>query len=53
MLQGGPLPCFMHDSVVNKVFGQLPSEELCEAERQLREGFSRFGLVEVKKHLIL
>ena len=48
MLQEGPLPCFMHDSVVKKVFGQLPSEEFSEAERQIREGFRRFGLLEVK-----
>ena len=38
----------MHDSVVNKVFGQLPFEELSKAERQIREGLRRFNQLEVK-----
>jgi hypothetical protein len=46
MLQGGPLPCFMHEDLITKLFG-VHAEELNAAEEQLRDGFSKFGLVEV------
>ena len=47
MLQGGPLPSFMHDSLINKIFGPLAPEELNQSEKQVRDGLSRFGLVKV------
>jgi hypothetical protein len=46
MLQGGPLPCFMHKDLITKLFG-VHAEELNAAEEQLCDGFSKFGLVEV------
>jgi hypothetical protein len=49
MIQGGPLPCFMHDSLTNKLFGQVPYEELSRAEKQVRDGLMRFGLAEVQQ----
>ena len=52
IVQGGPLPCFMHDSLLNKLFGPSPTESLGEAEQQLRNGFKKFGLFEVKQQLL-
>ncbi|XP_028403172.1 uncharacterized protein LOC114525912 [Dendronephthya gigantea] len=48
MLQGGPLPCFMHEELLTKLFG-VHAEQLNDAEEQLRNGFSKFGLVELIK----
>ena len=45
MLQGGTLPCFMAGSLVMKLFSD--QEGLSTAERQLKDGFATFGLVEV------
>ena len=45
MLQGGPLPCFMAESLLMKLFSD--QEGLSIAERQLKDGFATFGLVEV------
>lgn len=48
MIQGGPLPCFMDDNLLRKRFGYYDGDVLNSAEEQLRDGFSRFGLVEVR-----
>ena len=45
-MQGGPLPCFMDDSLLQKLFG-TPLEEFSRAEGQVRDGLKKFGLVEV------
>ena len=47
MLQGAPFPLFMHDSLINKIFGSLAPEELNLSEKQIQDGLSRFGLVKV------
>lgn len=47
MLQGGPLPCFMSEELKTKLFVTSTPEELTNAEAQLRDGFSKFGIVEV------
>ena len=51
IVQGGPLPCFMHESLLNKLFGPSATESLGGAEQQLRNGFMKFGLFEVKNQL--
>lgn len=47
MLQGGPLPCFMNEVLINRLFAIPTAEGLTNAEAQLREGLSKFGLIEV------
>ena len=37
----------MHDSLIEKLFGQPALEELSGAERQLPDGLGKFGLVGV------
>ena len=47
MLQGGPLPCCLNEDLLSKLFVNPATEGLTNAETQLREGLSKFSLVEV------
>ena len=46
MLQGGPLPNFMHEDLITKLFVS-PDGSLSPAEKQLQDGLAKFGVVEV------
>jgi hypothetical protein len=37
----------MHESLVDRLFEPTPLESLTEAEKQLRAGLTKFGLIEV------
>ncbi|CAB4029344.1 G2 M phase-specific E3 ubiquitin- ligase, partial [Paramuricea clavata] len=47
ILQGGPLPSFMQENLLSKLFGDTDGQVLSCAEEQVRDSFSRFGLVEL------
>ena len=45
MLQGGPLPCFMDETLLDKLLDA--NSDSNEAETQFRDGLAKFGLIEV------
>ena len=47
ILRGRPLPCFMHEDLITKIFVDREDNNLNAAEEQLRDGLSKFALVEV------
>ena len=47
LLQGGPLPCFMDEDQMQRLFLERPDVNLNPAEVQFQEGVAKFGLVEV------
>lgn len=53
MLQGGPLPCFLAEEQMVKIFGNGVTENSRNApEIQFEEGVSSFGLVEVLRYIL-
>lgn len=51
MLQGGPLPCFLDEDQLQRLFGNDLNVSN-QAENQFREGVTAFGLVEVSKYSV-
>lgn len=50
MLQGGPLPNFLAEDQLQRIFTKNDLTNLGEAETQFRLGLERFGVVEVSFH---
>ena len=50
LLQGGPLPTFLAEDQLQRIFKKDDLTNLGEAETQFRVGLERFGLVEVRFH---
>ena len=50
LLEGGPLPIFLAEDQLQRIFKKDDLTNLGEAETQFRVGLERFGLVEVRFH---
>ncbi|KAK3749365.1 hypothetical protein QZH41_010356, partial [Actinostola sp. cb2023] len=45
LLQGGPLPCFLHEDFMTSVF--CTNHSSAEEERQFQKGLAKFGLIKL------